>query len=100
MHPDRTLLVRYEDLVDRPEAVLEDLFRFLGEELPPDLIRNAFEKPAHMLAAWAGHEVTRTKKIETGRTGGYRRWDPNIIRMAAPIVNPLLETWGYEQVKA
>jgi hypothetical protein len=36
-HPERHRLVRYEDLIDRTEAVLRDLCGFLG--LPPSLER-------------------------------------------------------------
>jgi len=38
-HPDRYHIVRYETLVDRPEAALRELCRFIGEEYSGEMLR-------------------------------------------------------------
>jgi hypothetical protein len=41
-HPARCFVFHYEDLVSAPEAVLENVLRFIGEDLPPDLVTSVF----------------------------------------------------------
>jgi hypothetical protein len=98
LHPDRVHVVRYEDLVEKPDHELSRALTFLGEEMPRGLIEKAFQKPARMLAAWEGHELTRTSKIEKDRVGLHRLWEPNLIKLAAPVVNDQLEQFGYPRV--
>ena len=99
LHPDRVQIVRYEDIVADPDGTLAKSLQFLGEDLPKDLTSNAFKKPARMLPAWEGHEVTRTSKIEKDRVGLHKLWSPNLIKLAAPIVNDALEQFGYERIE-
>lgn len=98
VHPDRVHVLSYEDLVERPSAILSGLFDFLGEDCPDDIEERAFKRPARMLPAWEGHELTRTQRIEGGRVGLWRSWDPGLINATAPIVNDTLAAWGYERV--
>jgi hypothetical protein len=98
-HPDRTFFLRYEDLVENPEQKLYDMCAFLGEEFSPDMVAKAFKAPPKMLPAWDGHEVTRTSKIEKGRSGRWKRWDPSLVKMVAPFVNDALATWGYDRIE-
>jgi hypothetical protein len=39
LYPDRYRVIRYEDLVSQPEAVLADLCEFLGEEYTPAMLK-------------------------------------------------------------
>jgi hypothetical protein len=98
VHRDRVHLVRYEDLVEQPKQILSNMFEFIGEELPDELIQKAFAGPHPMLAAWEGHEVTRTSGIEAGRHAFYRAWDPRLLSSAGTIVNDTLEAWGYPRI--
>jgi Sulfotransferase family len=40
LHPDRVVVVRYEDLVLEPEATLRELLEWLGEPWSPDVLRH------------------------------------------------------------
>jgi hypothetical protein len=66
---DRSLVVRYEDLVAGPTAVLDQIFRFVGEEYPRDLVERAFQLP---------------------HTDGYQDWK---IRSATGIYDTSLSQW-------
>ena len=98
LHPDRVFVLRYEDLVADPDQALSKMFGFFGEELPKGLTDKAFAAPPKMLPGWQGHEVTRTKKVESDHVGLWKSWDPNVVKACAPLVNDLLLAWGYDSL--
>jgi hypothetical protein len=44
--PDRYLEIRYEDLIEHPEAVLRHVVAFLGEKWEPEMIQHLQREPA------------------------------------------------------
>jgi hypothetical protein len=100
INPSRVHVIRYEDLVDDSQSALRRAMDFLGEEMPADLVEKTFKAPPRMLPAWEGHELTRTRRIETDRVGLWKRWDPDLARAVIPVLGDTLEAWGYERPRA
>jgi len=89
--PHRVHVVRYEDLVARPEATLRGVFRFLGERFEPEVLD--FNRHAHARGL-EDHHVGTTTGFEDN-TGKHRRLSqPRQVRMW-DIVAPVMERFGY-----
>lgn len=97
--PDDVLALRYEDLVEKPEEVLGELFEFLGENCDArELLARAFE-PAEV-AGLGDYKTFETKGLVSQSIGRWNELPERIQAEMAPIVNPLLERLGYETVSA
>lgn len=95
-HPKNAISVRYEDLIAKPEEVLEGIFGFLGETWTPSLLRNALTDPGDVgLGDW---KTYATQKIELGSVGRWKELPAQTRDSLAPIVNPALAACGYEAV--
>lgn len=93
---DRGLRLRYEDLGERPEEILRQVFDFLGEAWEPAVLE-FWKKPHDM-----GHEhgrVMATRGIET-RGGHYREWPPELRKACLELATPELDRLGYRPVAA
>ncbi|MEQ1564239.1 MAG: sulfotransferase [Myxococcota bacterium] len=89
--PERTHLVRYEDLVQRPEEVLRALFTFLDEPWEPAVLD--FNRFAHD-AGFEDHRVTSTWKIEDNR-GKHRELPAELIARITEVIAPTQVALGY-----
>jgi protein-tyrosine sulfotransferase len=96
-HPGVCCPVRYEDLVMDPVAELSRIFDFLDE--PTDvkaLLEWAFvRKEAVGLGDWKTYQTSRVVDASIGRWTGMTK---DTIGRLAKVVNPTLETLGYEPV--
>jgi hypothetical protein len=97
--PDDVFGMRYEDLVDAPEAVLDELFAFL--DLPTDsatLLARAFA-PQDVVGL-GDYKTFATRKLERGSMGQWQNLAPRVQAEIAPILNPVLERAGYDPIAA
>jgi SAM-dependent methyltransferase len=90
---ERTHLLRYEDLISRPEATLTDLCERLGLDAQPSTI-------ARMLAGAAAHGTRGQQRHRTSSTVGASvgRWQREFSperRAAAAAFDDLLVAFGY-----
>jgi hypothetical protein len=90
---DRTWLIKYEDLVTKPEQTMKALLGFMGEELPPSLLSDAF-KMSHAIGA-QDDNITRTNQIHKGSLDRWRTWPASEIRAVWDIVGPTAAKFGY-----
>jgi hypothetical protein len=90
--PEACFLLRYEDLTTTPAAVLEPMFRWLGEEWESEVIDYArfdhhegIEDP----------DVRRRRRIEPN-SERYLRWPLEVQRAVGDACQPMLSRLGYE----
>src|SRR5215472_4057895 len=91
--PERCHWFRYEDLVHRPTATLRRALGFIGEGLPPNLIRNAFS-----MSHTEGYEdpcIRETNGVKADRIGKWRDWPRSRIATVWPLVKKTAATFGY-----
>jgi Sulfotransferase family len=91
--PERCHLFRYEDLVRRPTATLRRALGFIGESLPPNLVRSAFAAPH--AAGYEDPGIRETSGVETDHMSKWRAWPGNRIAKLWAIVEPTAELYGY-----
>lgn len=89
--PDRSFLLRYEELVVDPEGVLRRLFAFLGEAWEPLVLDfNRFEHDTGL----EDHVVGSTWRVEDGR-GKHKALPPDLQARLWTIVRPGMLDLGY-----
>jgi protein-tyrosine sulfotransferase len=97
--PEHVFGLRYEDLVDEPEAVLGELFEFLEQPCNvPALLGEAF-RPKDV-AGLGDYKTFATKRLERGSIGQWQNLAPRVQAEIAPLLNPVLERAGYEPLSA
>ena len=95
-HPRNALLLRYEDLVARPEEVLGDALRFVGEEFDARLPEAALGNAGDVgLGDWKTYARDRIGTESVGRWKSLSRWT---IGRLGTIANETLRECGYEPV--
>jgi protein-tyrosine sulfotransferase len=95
--PQRSVRVRYEDLVVETDAVMAKLFAFLGVEPREAITAEAFSS-VHDLGA-GDHKIPFTDGVETSGVGIGRRVPVNTVpEELLGRMNGLLERLGYERV--
>ncbi len=94
--PRRYLALKYEDLIDAPEAALHRVCAFLGEEFDPAMLRyhertqRGYMEREKSWKALADAPVTRT------RVGRYReKLTPRQIRVIERTAAPMMAEMGY-----
>lgn len=91
--PERCHAFRYEDLVRRPTATLRRALGFIGESLPPNLIRTAFTMPHP-----TGYEdpgIRETNGVKADRIGQWRDWPRDRVAAVWPLVEQTAAQYGY-----
>ena len=81
----RSTTIRYEELVERPEAEIGRVLAFL--ELPPD---------AAVMSKAAALNRTPINVVTPPERGKWRRENPKEIEAIAPLIAPTMERMGYE----
>jgi hypothetical protein len=87
--------VRYEDLVDDPEAVADGVFRFLGVPSSPGISARCFSPERERLGP-GDYKIWQTSRISTRSVG--RGWTIPADQIEAPVrakVNELAAELGY-----
>jgi Sulfotransferase family len=86
---DRAHLMRYEDLVLRPDDVLPELLTYLELEDGPEVVRS-------MLDAEIAVSTHMTSPDAARSIGRWRREDPAMQALCSEVFADLLEEFGYE----
>jgi hypothetical protein len=90
--PERTCVLRYEDLVSRPETELARVFAFLGEPWEPAVLDfNRFEHDSGV----EDHVVSSTWRIEDGR-GKYLALPRERQQAMWAVIRPMALALGYD----
>jgi hypothetical protein len=96
-HPDRALLVRFEDLLTDPLPQLQRLFDFLDAPWDPAVLDAALQRTApDGFGDWRTHAATR---LDPSRIGRHRTLPARVIAELAPLVNGTLARAGYPPVE-
>lgn len=97
-HPNTACTVRYEDLVQKPETILESILDHLDLAAEPDLIQRGLNSDeAQGFGDW---KSIATDTIVSDRMARWKKWPPHTLYQAARVCNPLLQSLGYEPVQA
>ncbi len=99
-HPDRTHVVRYEDLCERPQLVCMELCRFLGTTYDPRML----EYGTHGDAT-PGYGDEKTLAHGRAHTASVRRWGADLTvdlqqRLAEGCTSEALCAFGYDELAA
>ena len=90
---DRTHLVRYEDLMLRPQETLADVVRYVGLEGDGDAVTPMIESAGRRLPGMEQHRTTADAKSSIGR---WRRdLSAELVEACEQAVGPAMEAWGY-----
>ena len=93
---DNSMLVRYEDLVEDPMGLCENIFAFLGEEWDGEILKQAMAKDTVKgLGDWKTYSRPSINNESVDR---WKTLRPDIVSRLGPIVNPLLVDCGYDPV--
>lgn len=96
-HPQNALLLRYEDLVANPSAVLAGAFRFVGESFDAALLEGALQGAGDVgLGDWKTYARGTIGLESVGRWKSLSRWT---ISQLGAIANETLIECGYEPVR-
>jgi len=92
-HPDNAILLRYEDIVDRPEAGLGGLFAFLGEPWDVSILEVASKKrKVDGIGDWKAYNRSAVDRASLDRWQGLPQ--PTIDRLVK-ILGTTLTACGY-----
>jgi protein-tyrosine sulfotransferase len=95
---DRCLLVRYEELVTRPEPEARRILEFLGEPWSPTLFADMQQKDHH--PGLGDNKILATGgRIDPGRRERWRSWPPALLRQLGRLADPTLVRLGYPPVE-
>jgi hypothetical protein len=94
--PGRVYFQRYEDLVSRPQEVLEPLCRFLGLDFEPGMVDFHESEQAARLSASSAARANVDKPLMTGNFGKYRdQLSRSTIRTVETWLGDLMDRFGY-----
>jgi hypothetical protein len=99
-HPSRCHRVRYEDLVEDPESVMQDVYAFIGAEPSPGVARMCFSRGQERFGP-ADHKIWATKAVSRDSVGtGELVPAGMILPPVAAAINELAGKLGYVPVDA
>ena len=93
-HPDNAILIRYEDFVADPEAVLRAILDKIGEPFDDGILARAFE--ASDPKGFSDWRAFSQKSMSSKSVGRWKSQSAATNGALAPIVNPMLERHGYK----
>ncbi|CAH0992283.1 hypothetical protein SIN8267_02402 [Sinobacterium norvegicum] len=94
--PAQTLLVRYEDLVDKPSETVDSILEYLSVESSPDLVEHALNtKGAIGLSDW---KAFSKNSIDRGSIDRWKSCHPYALSQMAKVANATLTKFGYKEV--
>jgi hypothetical protein len=97
--PDDVFAMRYEDLVEHPEQVLEELFAFLSEPCDLATLHKEAFKPRDVVGL-GDYKTFATHELDCSSVGRWRNLPARVQAEIAPILNPLLQSARYEPIEA
>lgn len=92
--PERTTVVRYEDLVADTEATLTAMFDYLGEEFDPSMVEQIFKTEHDDGFQFGG--IKGRDSIESHRVGKWRSWPERKQQALWEMVEPVARHFGYD----
>jgi len=95
-HQANAILVRYEDLVENPNDELTAILNFIGEDMPPDLIKQSLRSTDDIgMGDWKTYE-----RIDIGQSsvGSYSKFPEGVASVLGKIMNEHLLMCGYESL--
>jgi hypothetical protein len=96
-HPNNAMMVRYEDLVERPQAVMEQVFHFVGVDPEGwDMHHAVSSKERIGLGDWKSYQRDRVDQSSVGR---WRKLSTYTVGELARVANPVLAQCGYERLR-
>jgi hypothetical protein len=94
--PEQVHLLRYEDLLDAPEASVRQLCTFLDEPFEPSMLRFHEGREARTSAQLSESWQNTAKPVLSGNAGKYREHLSEAeVRMVEAVCAPLMERLGY-----
>jgi hypothetical protein len=96
-YPERCHRVRYEDLVQEPDGVTQNIFEFLGLSPAPGIADQCFSAEHDRFGA-GDFKVWNTSRITGDSVGKGWSVPANLIAPMAPMVNALADRLGYKRV--
>ncbi len=94
-HPGRSLIVKYESLVDRPQQTMAEVMAFLGERFEPAMIDGAFDDTRQR--GLEDPKIARTTGVHAESVGRWKRdLGADDARLAADRLAHIMEELGYE----
>jgi hypothetical protein len=97
-YPDRCCRVRYEDLVENPEEVMQGVYAFIGVRPAPGVARTCFSRDRELFGP-ADHKIWATSAIHGDSVGSGESVPAELI--APPIaasIDDLLDKLGYVRI--
>jgi hypothetical protein len=91
---DAAFLLRYEDLILKPEETLSELFDFLGVASSQETIAAVLERASNETQAMAGHRTSGDPRQSVGRW--QRDLDPELQQGCVDVLDDVLVEFGYE----
>ena len=92
-HPDNAILLRYEDIVEDPEANLSRLFAFLGETWGEEILEIASKKTkVDGIGDWKAYNRSAVDRASLGR---WQNLPQATIDRLVKILGPTLTACGY-----
>jgi hypothetical protein len=92
-YPERSHLVRYEELVTDPASVTGDIVNFLGEHIEGLHLENALCN-TH-LRGFQDDKIRSTNAVHANSIGCSRTWQPELRSKVWQVVGPVAERFGY-----
>lgn len=97
--PDDVFGLRYEDLIDRPEDLLPELFEFIGEACNVgELLAEAF-RPKDVVGL-GDYKTFASTGLQRDSVSRWRGLPERIQAEIGAIANPVLERAGYDPIAA
>jgi hypothetical protein len=91
---DKGFLLRYEDLVLRPEETLPALFSYLGIDDRPETVKQVLAEATRLEGGL--QDFHRTSATPADSVGRWRRdLDPALVRVCEEELGEALGTFGY-----
>jgi len=91
---DSAHLVRYEDLIQTPEATLGGMFDYLGLDSGEDAISETLELAETEVPDYAHHRTTAEVSATIGRWRD--ELSPELAELCSELLDPMLVELGYE----
>jgi protein-tyrosine sulfotransferase len=98
LYPGACHTVQYEKLVAHPDAVVSELFEFIGEKMERGLLARVFRSDHG--SGKGDPKIERKRAIENDRVGDWKRLPPAMLEVLSPIVDAQLAVWGYPTIRA
>jgi hypothetical protein len=96
-HPENCVLIRYEDLIDEPEEVLNYILEFIGEDASLDIMTKGLENTTELgLSDPKCLQQSKVTKVNSKRWETLSDFQLNHL---SEIANPLLELLGYDKIE-